>query len=99
MTHAIAQHFPAETRVSRPSGGFVVQPEFVALVKNERANIDAALTWAASARAPAMIRVAVNVSAVQLHAAQFSHLVHEILLQTGLPDSLAESCDRLLRRR
>ena len=29
--------------------------------------------------------VAVNVSAVQLHAAQFSHLVHEILLQTGLP--------------
>ena len=29
--------------------------------------------------------MAVNVSAVQLHAAQFSHLVHEILLQTGLP--------------
>jgi diguanylate cyclase len=28
--------------------------------------------------------VAVNVSAVQLHSAQFSHLLHEILLQTGL---------------
>ena len=28
--------------------------------------------------------VAVNVSAVQLHSAQFSHLVHEILFQTGL---------------
>jgi diguanylate cyclase len=28
--------------------------------------------------------VAVNVSAVQLHSAQFSQLVHEILLQTGL---------------
>jgi diguanylate cyclase (GGDEF)-like protein len=28
--------------------------------------------------------VAVNVSAVQLHSTQFAHLVHEILLQTGL---------------
>ena len=28
--------------------------------------------------------VAVNVSAVQLHSAQFAHLVHEILFQTGL---------------
>ena len=33
--------------------------------------------------------VAVNVSAVQLHSTQFSHLVHEILFQTGLsPDRL-----------
>lgn len=29
--------------------------------------------------------VAVNVSAVQLHSVQFSHKLHEILLQTGLP--------------
>ena len=29
--------------------------------------------------------VAVNVSAVQLHSPQFAHLLHEILLQTGLP--------------
>ena len=33
--------------------------------------------------------VAVNVSAVQLHSTRFSHLVHEILFQTGLsPDRL-----------
>jgi diguanylate cyclase len=29
--------------------------------------------------------VAVNISAVQLHSVQFSQLLHEILLQTGLP--------------
>lgn len=29
--------------------------------------------------------MAVNISAVQLHSAQFSHRLHEILLQTGLP--------------
>jgi diguanylate cyclase (GGDEF)-like protein/PAS domain S-box-containing protein len=29
--------------------------------------------------------VAVNISAVQLHSVQFSHKLHEILLQTGLP--------------
>ncbi len=29
--------------------------------------------------------IAVNISAVQLHSSQFSHKVHEILLQTGLP--------------
>jgi predicted signal transduction protein with EAL and GGDEF domain len=34
--------------------------------------------------------VAVNVSVVQLHSAQFAHLVHEILFQTGLSPSRLE---------
>jgi diguanylate cyclase (GGDEF)-like protein/PAS domain S-box-containing protein len=37
-----------------------------------------AATW------PRPLRIAVNVSAVQLHNANFSQLVHEVLLQTGL---------------
>lgn len=34
--------------------------------------------------------LAVNISAVQLHSAQFSHKLHEILLQTGLPPQRLE---------
>ena len=34
--------------------------------------------------------VAVNVSAVQLHSAQFAHLVHEVLFQTGLAPARLE---------
>jgi EAL domain-containing protein (putative c-di-GMP-specific phosphodiesterase class I) len=34
--------------------------------------------------------VAVNVSAVQIHNANFAHLVHEILFETGLPPNRLE---------
>jgi predicted signal transduction protein with EAL and GGDEF domain len=43
----------------------------------------AACTEAARWKRP--LRVAVNVSAVQLHNVNFAHQVHEILFQTGLP--------------
>jgi diguanylate cyclase (GGDEF)-like protein/PAS domain S-box-containing protein len=43
-----------------------------------------AATW------PRPLTVAVNVSAVQIHNANFAHVVHEILFETGLPPARLE---------
>src|SRR5262249_37167033 len=43
-----------------------------------------AVTWTQS------LTVAVNVSAVQIHHANFAHAVHEILFETGLPPGRLE---------
>ena len=52
--------------------------------------VDAALTWAASGRAPAMVRVAVNVSARNLVHASFADQVLAALVRHSIsPDRLA----------
>jgi predicted signal transduction protein with EAL and GGDEF domain len=82
--------FEALLRWQHPTRGAIPPAVFIPVAEDSGAILQigewvlrAACTEAAGWTRP--LRVAVNVSAVQLHNVNFSHQVHEILVQTGLP--------------
>jgi diguanylate cyclase len=82
--------FEALLRWQHPTRGAIPPAVFIPVAEDSGAILQigewvlrAACTEAAGWTRP--LRVAVNVSAVQLHNVNFSHQVHEILFQTGLP--------------
>jgi len=81
--------FEALLRWNHPTRGNVPPGEFIPVAEESgiipqigewvlRTACSEAATW------PQPLIVAVNVSAVQIHNANFAHLVHEILFETGL---------------
>ncbi len=81
--------FEALLRWNHPTRGNVPPAEFIPVAEESgiipqigewvlRTACSEAATW------PQPLIVAVNVSAVQIHNANFAHLVHEILFETGL---------------
>jgi diguanylate cyclase (GGDEF)-like protein/PAS domain S-box-containing protein len=81
--------FEALLRWNHPTRGNVPPGEFIPVAEESgiipqigewvlRTACSEAATW------PKPLIVAVNVSAVQIHNANFAHLVHEILFETGL---------------
>ncbi len=82
--------FEALLRWNHGTRGAIPPTEFIPVAEDSGAILQigewvlrAACTEAARWTRP--LRVAVNVSAVQLHNVNFAHQVHEILFQTGLP--------------
>jgi diguanylate cyclase (GGDEF)-like protein/PAS domain S-box-containing protein len=87
--------FEALLRWNHPTRGEVPPMEFIPVAEDTgiilqigewvlRAACREAATW------PQPLTVAVNVSAVQIHNANFAHVVHEILFETGLPPARLE---------
>ncbi len=87
--------FEALIRWTHPERGEVSPGEFVPIAEESGVILSigewvlrTACAEAASWAAP--LRIAVNVSAVQIHSPAFAHTLHEILLETGLPPSRLE---------
>jgi predicted signal transduction protein with EAL and GGDEF domain len=87
--------FEALVRWEHPDRGLVSPAAFIPVAEESGLILQigdwvlrTACQEAASWTAP--LSIAVNVSAVQLHAASFSRLVHEILVQTGLSPTRLE---------
>ncbi len=87
--------FEALLRWKHPTRGEISPAEFIPLAEDAgiilpvgewvlRTACREAATWTQS------LTVAVNVSAVQIHNANFAHAVHEILFETGLPPARLE---------
>jgi diguanylate cyclase len=87
--------FEALLRWKHPTRGDVPPAEFIPIAEDTGAILQigewvlrTACREAATWTAP--LTVAVNVSAVQVHNANFSHAVHEIIFETGLPPQRLE---------
>jgi diguanylate cyclase len=87
--------FEALLRWRHPTRGEVMPADFIPIAEDTgvimqigewvlREACREAATWAQP------LTVAVNVSTVQIHSANFAHAVHEILFETGLPPSRLE---------